>query len=127
MCLFKIRLFENLVLIVVVRISYDRFEENDFPVKVYSSGGKRCFMQMETERKLGSCTSIRQNRLENKRDGDKDGHPRVSQKTDVCMHRHQGGTPKCRERVLTDPKGETSSNVVTVGDFNVPLTSVRKP
>lgn len=69
MCLFKIRLFKNLVLIVVVRILYDTFEENDFPVKVYSSGGKRCFMQMETKRKLGSCTSIRQNRLENKRDG----------------------------------------------------------
>lgn len=33
-------------------------------------------MQMETKRKLGSCTSIRQNRLENKRDG---GQGRASQ------------------------------------------------
>lgn len=34
------------------------------------------------------------------------------------------GAPKYIKKILTDIKGETDSNTITVGDFNTTLTSV---
>lgn len=34
------------------------------------------------------------------------------------------GAPKCTEHLLTDRMEETDSNTVTVGELNIPLTSM---
>ena len=37
------------------------------------------------------------------------------------------GAPKYIKWILTDIKGETDGNTITVGDFNTPLTSMDRP
>ena len=34
------------------------------------------------------------------------------------------GPPKYRKQILTDIQGETDSNTIIVGDFNIPLTAM---
>ena len=36
------------------------------------------------------------------------------------------GTPKYIKQILTDKKGETDNNIIIVGDFNTPLTSMER-
>ena len=42
----------------------------------------------------------------------------------VNIYAPKTGAPKHIKQILTDIKGETESNTITVGDFNTPLTSV---
>ena len=37
------------------------------------------------------------------------------------------GAPQCLRQTLTDIKGETDSNTIIVGDFNIPLTPMDRP
>ena len=44
----------------------------------------------------------------------------------VCVHAPNIGALKSIQRILTDIKGESDGNTITVGDFNTPLTSINR-
>ena len=44
--------------------------------------------------------------------------------TVVNIYTPNVGAPKCIKQILADIKGETDSNTIIVGDFNIPLTSM---
>ena len=49
------------------------------------------------------------------------------QEEDITLVNRYGpniGAPKYIKQILTDIKGETEGNTITVGDFNTPLTSM---
>ena len=52
---------------------------------------------------------------------------RSSQQEDITIvniYAHNIGAPKCIKQILTNRKGELDSNIIIVGDFNTPLTSM---
>ena len=64
----------------------------------------------------------------------KEGHYRMIkgsvQKEDttiVNIYAPNIGAPQYKTQTLTDIKGETDSNTIIVGDFNIPLTPMDRP
>lgn len=46
---------------------------------------------------------------------------------DAKMYTVDIGAPKYIKRLLTDPKGDVDDDIVTVGDFDTPLSTVDRP
>ena len=94
-------------------------------------GWKNIFHANEKQRKPGATTPI-SDKIDlktNKITRNKEGHcimiKRLIQEggiiiVNVCAP--NTGAPQCIRQTLTNIKGDTDSNTVTVGDFNTPLT-----
>ena len=94
-------------------------------------GWKNIFHANEKQRKPGAATPI-SDKIDlktNKITRNKEGHcimiKRLIQEggiiiVNVCAP--NTGAPQCIRQTLTNIKGDTDSNTVTVGDFNTPLT-----